>query len=85
MSLSLSQALVPRSSQNPPSANGSTSWMSFPKSLIMNKLLSLRLQLTSPGEFQDQAFPGENTGLPGASAFQCLFTWGSHSREPSTL
>ena len=51
----------------------------------MNKLLSLGLELRSPGESQDEAFPGENTALLGASLPQCMFALGSNSRALSAM
>lgn len=43
--------------------------ISFPKRLIMNKLLSLCLELTSPGESEGEAFPGEHTALSRGLSF----------------
>lgn len=51
----------------------------------MNKLLSLGLELRSPGESQDEVFPGENTALLGTSLPQCMFALGSNSRALSAV
>lgn len=69
----------------PPISQWQRSWISFPKSLIMNKLLSLGLELRRPGESQDEVFPGENTALLGASLPQCMFALGSNSGAPSAV
>ena len=79
ISLSVSSPGAKRQSQ-PSTRQWRHSWISFPKNFIMNKSLSLCLELTSPGESLNDPFPGENTALLGASVPQRMFELGSNSR-----